>query len=474
MAQDVDKYEKNAYNLDYHKKGECFMLLNFKVSNFASFDDMQELSMSAGKVRAHSERLYTDNKNKILKFMAIYGANASGKSNLVSAFEFAKTIILDGFTGEFSDLYCKLKEENKGKNSHFEFTILINGKKYTYGFETVLTMQSFKKEWLFELTYGDNKKVVFERDTDVGTFKVDSYFKDAAINERLTIYAEDIKNDSSVLFLSIMNKNKGQLYESNGEIILYRKIFNWFKFRLSVNFSDRPVTNYSYLLNEESIEAIGKLLNNFGTGISRFTLVDVPIEKITNNVPKELIKEITNSLVEQQRFFEGKHIGRIPAIMLRGAEDATMFIIKLSENEISAQTLQFNHENTNAFFSLSEESDGTVRLLDLIEILLCDDQEKVYIIDEINRRFHPLLTRKFVEEYLKLAEERNIQLIVTTHESKIMDLDLLRKDEIGFVDKGIMGESTFFTMDTFGERFDKKVCAAYFKGEYDAIPRFKF
>ena len=159
--------------------------------------------------------------------------------------------------------------------------------------------------------------------------------------------------------------------------------------------------------------------------------------------------------------------------MLRSAEDATMFIIKLGEGGISAQTLQFNHENTKAVFSLNEESDGTVRLLDLIEILLSDDQEKIYIIDEINRRFHPLLTQKFVEEYLKLAETRNIQLIVTTHESKIMDLDLLRKDEIGFVDKDIMGESTFFTMDTFGERFDKKVCLAYFKGEYGAIPRFK-
>lgn len=449
------------------------MLVNFKVSNFASFNELQELSMSAGKVRAHSERLYTDNKNKILKFMAIYGANASGKSNLVGAFEFAKSIILDGFPNESSSLFCKLKDENQDKISRFEFTILINKKKYNYGFEVVLATQSFKTEWLYELTYGTNKKVIFERNVFEETFTVNTYFKGATINERLTIYAEDIKNDSSVLFLSIMNKNKDPLYESNKEIRLYKKIFNWFKFRLSVNFSDRPVTNYSYLLNEDSIEEISKLLNNFGTGVSKFTLADVSIEKITSNVPKELIKEITDNLAEQQKFFEEKNIERTPAIMLRSAEEATMFIIKLNESGISAQTLQFNHENTNAVFSLSEESDGTVRLLDLIEILLCDDQEKVYIIDEINRRFHPLLTQKFVEEYLRLATERNIQLIVTTHESKIMDLDILRKDEIGFVDKDVMGESTFFTMDTFGERFDKKVCLAYFKGEYGAIPRFK-
>lgn len=449
------------------------MLVNFKVSNFASFNELQEISMVAGKVRNHSQRLYTENKNKILKFMAIYGANASGKSNLVGAFEFAKSIILDGFPSEAPNLYCKLQDENRDKVSRFEFTLIINGKRYNYGFKVVLAAQSFQSEWLYELTYGTNKKTIFERNVIDETFTVDEYFKGSTINERLTIYAEDIKNDSSVLFLSIMNKNKEPLYESNQQIRLYKRIFNWFKFRLSVNFSDRPVTNYSYLLNEESIESISKLLNAFGTGVSKFTLADVSIEKITNNVPKELIKEITDSLTEQQKFFEEKEIDRTPAIMLRRAEDATMFIIKLSEDGISAQTLQFNHENTNAVFSLSEESDGTVRLLDLIEILLSDDQEKVYIIDEINRRFHPLLTQKFVEEYLKLAAERNIQLIVTTHESKIMDLDLLRKDEIGFVDKDVMGESTFFTMDTFGERFDKKVCLAYFKGDYGAIPRFK-
>ncbi len=449
------------------------MLVSFKVSNFASFNELQEISMEAGKVRNHSQRLYTLNKNKILKFMAIYGANASGKSNLVSALEFAKSIILDSFPNETSSMYCKLKDENRNKASKFEFTIVINGKRYNYGFEVVLSTQSFEKEWLYELTYGLNTRTIFERNISEATFIVDSYFKENSINERLNIYAEDIKNDSSVLFLSIMNKNKDALYDTYQNIKIYKRIFNWFRFNLSVNFSDRPVTNYSYLLNEESIQAISKLLNDFGTGVSKFDLADVSIEKIISKVPKEMMKDITDSLIEQQKFFASKEIERTPAVMLRNSEDASMFIIRLVDNNLSAQTLQFNHENTNAVFSLNEESDGTIRLLDLIEILLSDDNETVYIIDEINRRFHPLLTLKFIEEYLKLAKQRNIQLIVTTHESRIMDLKLLRKDEIGFVDKDIMGESTFFTMDTFGERFDKRVCSAYLKGEYGAIPRFK-
>ena len=111
-------------------------------------------------------------------------------------------------------------------------------------------------------------------------------------------------------------------------------------------------------------------------------------------------------------------------------------------------------------------------MLDLIEVLLTLSQESVYIIDEINRRLHPLLTYKFVEEYLVLAKKRKTQLIVTTHESKIMDLDLLRKDEINFVDKDDFGKTSIFTLDTLGERFDKKICKAYLKGEYNAVPRF--
>ena len=122
---------------------------------------------------------------------------------------------------------------------------------------------------------------------------------------------------------------------------------------------------------------------------------------------------------------------------------------------------------------MNEESDGTVRLLDLIEVLLTAEKGKVYVIDEINRRFHPLLTYKFIEKYLELANERDIQLIVTTHESKIMDFDLLRKDEINFVNKNKYGRSEVYSLERFSERFDKKISLAYLKGEYGAIPIFE-
>ena len=123
-------------------------------------------------------------------------------------------------------------------------------------------------------------------------------------------------------------------------------------------------------------------------------------------------------------------------------------------------------------FSLKEESDGTIRLLDLLEILLSNSPNTVYIIDEVSRCLHPLLTKQFISDFLSLAADRNIQLIVTTHEADLMDLDLLRQDEIGFVGKREEnGTSKIFGLDEFGARFDKRIRKAYLEGEYGGIPK---
>ncbi len=449
------------------------MLSEFKVSNFLSFEEEQTFSMEAGKVRSKIDRVYLEGNFKLLKFMAIYGANASGKSNLVSAFNFAQAVIVGGVPTGCNNCYCRLKDDNKNKPSHFEFTIKIGNDKYIYGFELLLSSANFVTEYLKQIRYGSTYKTIFYRDIRTGEYEVDSYFKDTAINERLKIYAEDVKKDNSILFLRLMNQNKDSLYANDSDIKIYKLVYNWFKYKLSVNYPDRPITNYSYLMDSESVNLIGKLLSAFGTGVSEFVIADVTLEKVTASVPKDIMQDIIDNLNEQKKLYEEKESNYAPAVMLRSAEDNSMFIIELDGDNVQCKTLEFKHERTNAVFSLEEESDGTIRLLDLIEVLLSKDSERVYIIDEINRRFHPLLTYKFVEEYLKLASTRNIQLIVTTHESKLMDFNLLRKDEIGFIDKNENGRSTLFSLDTFSERFDKKVCKAYFEGNYGAIPRFK-
>ena len=120
---------------------------------------------------------------------------------------------------------------------------------------------------------------------------------------------------------------------------------------------------------------------------------------------------------------------------------------------------------------MSEESDGTVRVLDLLEILLAGEG-KTYVIDELDRCLHPSLTYKFVETFLQVAEERNIQLIVTTHESRLLDFELLRRDEIWFVNKNKLGKSDVYSLEEYNARFDQKIDKAYLEGRYGGVPIF--
>lgn len=447
------------------------MLCSFTVSNYKSFNTKQTLSMEAGKIRNYSHRVLAEDNFKLLKFLAIYGANASGKSSLVNAMDLCYEIITSKIPSDCNNDYCRNIEDNKNKPAAFVFVIKINNKKYEYGFEILLAEREVVSEYLFEITKTGIKRTIFLRDVKNGSYNVGSYFKNIEINSRLNIYAEDLKNDGSTLFLTQMNQNKGDLYTKFPDLVTYKMVFDWFKIQLSVNHPDRPVTGYSYITDKENIEKISKLLESFDTGITNFTIVEIPIEKVTSEIPKSLFDHITEMLIEQKKQAEKTNSDDTPSIMLR-ANDNTMFIIQYCEENIVCKTMEFTHRNVKSHFSLEDESDGTVRLLDLIEILLCDDNDRVYVIDEINRRFHPLLTRKFVEKYLQLAENRNIQLIVTTHESELMSFDLLRKDEIAFVSKDKNGMSEIFSMEKFDARFDKKVRNAYLHGDYGAIPYF--
>ena len=122
---------------------------------------------------------------------------------------------------------------------------------------------------------------------------------------------------------------------------------------------------------------------------------------------------------------------------------------------------------------MSEESEGSKRILDLLAVLVTSKENSVFVIDEIDRSLHPQLTLHFVENFLKLAKQRNIQLVITTHESHLLDLNILRQDEIFFVEKDFTGSSTIIPFDKFKERFDKRIEKACLNGRYGGVPLFE-
>ena len=450
------------------------MLVNFNVQNFLSFNEKQSFSMIGGKVRGKANHLTAGSSPKLLKFASIFGANASGKSNIVTAMDFARDVILDGFPSDCTLKYCRTFADNKDKPSRFEFEIFIKGKCYVYGFEIILYERSILAEWLFEVASDKRRKEIFVRNIKEKDITLGGHFKDKEVLNKLTVYADAVKSDDTVLFLTEMNRNKNDLYQNNPEFSVLRTLFRWFERVLDINYPNKPFSSYSYFMMDDKASEIADIIAAFDTGIRNFRVINTSLDELAAALPRDLIKEILNDLEKEvsRKRKEGKSNKDIGGF-LRGEKE--FYILGVNEEgDPNIKTLEFEHGNQGAYLGLSEESDGTRRILELIELLFAakNGANKVYVIDEIDRSLHPMLTYKLVESYLNLDKQSKMQIIVTTHESRLLDLELLRRDEIWFVNKNKDGESVLYSLDAYNERFDKKIDKAYLDGVYGGIPRF--
>ena len=146
--------------------------------------------------------------------------------------------------------------------------------------------------------------------------------------------------------------------------------------------------------------------------------------------------------------------------------------MKDDEEQPRCRTIKFLHGVNSPMFNLSEESDGTVRLFDLLDLLL-DTDDKTFFIDEFDRSLHPALSHELIKMFLENTKHKNTQLIVTTHDTELMNLDLLRRDEIWFAGKMQDNTTNLYSMEEFKTRFDKDIRRAYLDGTYGAIPKFE-
>lgn len=451
------------------------MLIRFNVKNFLSFSTQEdglaeEFSMIAGKVRSKNEHIYEDKNIKLLKIAAVYGANASGKSNLVKAMDFMKKTVIDGLPVGHTEKYCKVKPENKEKPSYFGIEIMLGKKYYSYGFEVILSQSRFISEWLVELTADNKEKVIFTRDTEKGEYQLGEALKEQKLKARMDIYAGDISGDGSALLLYALNDKKDRVYEEFEKARVIKEVYSWIRNNWAIYYPDSFVSDYSYIAEEEKYDEICKIISFFGTGIKGYKLIDIPVEKAWESLPKELREEVLAKFEFINYFLVENEEDFSPEIAIREKQNLLIFAMN-REKEITCKTFQFTHGENNVLFSMSEESDGTRRLLDLLEILLTAES-KTYVIDELDRCLHPSLSYKFIETFMERAAKRNVQLIVTTHESRLMDFNLLRRDEIWFVEKNKAGESHMYSLEEYNERFDKKIDKAYLEGRYGGVPIF--
>ncbi|MHB9305183.1 AAA family ATPase [Fusobacterium polymorphum] len=414
------------------------MLLQFYFSNYRSFEGEGILDMRASGSNELSSHIRNTLNEKVLPVTAIYGANASGKSSVFEAFQFMTWCVLESlsFSDDNKKNPYKLKvdsfkfSESREKPSEFEINYIDKkGKKelyYNYGFK--IDNSGILEEYL-----ASNTKTGVKRNEDY------TYIFKRERNQKLYLDSSVEKFREN---LEISLKDKTLLVSLGAKLNIDEFI------RVRTWFINTEVINFSNSLYGAFLENI--LPNNI-----------IESEEVRKNLVS-FINSFDDSIIDIE-------VEKISAIDENDKDNYRVFTIHKSDKGIST-----------ARISMNEESSGTKKMFSLYQTLL-DVLEKggVFFADELDIKLHPLLMRNILLTFTdKEKNSNNAQLIFTTHNTIYMDMDLLRRDEIWFVEKD-NGVSKLYSLDDItnekGEkvRKDSNYEKHYLLGNYGAIPNLK-
>lgn len=442
------------------------MLVKICVENFKSFDQMTELTMiSSNKIRANADHRLKIKGTQLLKYGVVYGANAAGKSNLVEFFDFFKKCIRSGLPIEAAQMFCKNNEKNKDRESSFEIQLTVGDRFYAYGFSAILSQRKIAGEWLYELFQNGSARCLFEREANKKPVLGETVSISALEKNKFEIYADDFEGNETALFLSEMNR--GKKYTKESKLLFFQLVYDWLKNHIRVITPNTPFVDLEYYYDADSLKQINKLIETFDTGISKVKIEEISLDELANGMPKAIYEQVMQhikSIMEDQDN---------SSFMMTMRSDTNFFNIKMEGNsEPKVTTIRLRHEKSFYDFEFEEESDGTKRLFELMDMLLSKQEDMIYVVDELERSLHPKLTERFLNLFMQLHNGQRVQLLFTTHESSIMDQRIFRRDEIWFIERNTESTSEIYSLDRFKERYDKVLSKAYLEGRYGAIPAF--
>jgi len=418
------------------------MLIEFTVGNFRSFHAPQTLSLVAAPIKSKDDSLdentliHLPDNPPLLTSAAVYGANASGKSNLIQALAFMKRFVINSPretkpTGGIGVDPFRLHTTTVGVPSHFEILFIEDGKRYRYGFE--VTKERVTAEWLYFVP-STREARLFEREGDEIT--VGNYFKEGRDLEQHT--------RPNALFLSVVAQFNGKKAQ---------KLVAWFR-RLGIisgidDMGMMPFT-LAQLVEGEHSQAIRQLICRLDLGIG-----DLQVEKTTRSKPQ------------------------LPDDMPEDIRQAFLTIMNASNGEhVAVHTVHTRFDDAGnpagqELFDLDEhESEGTQKLFAMSGPLLDTLQNgDVLVVDELDARLHLLLTREIISLFNhKATNPRGAQLVFNTQDTNLLDNTLFRRDQIWFVEKDQQGASHLYSLAEFKVRNDKDYERGYIQGRYGAVP----
>ncbi len=422
------------------------ILQEFSFGNYRSFKDIQTLNLASAKIKSKYESIdesnvIRDSKYKntsFLKSKAIYGANASGKSNIVKAFVTFIRIIRQSVKDEevfnLVEPY-KLSTTTENEPSFFQLIFWIDNIRYRYGFE--LDEKKVFAEWLYakpgerELAYfiRDNQEIIEIDKTNFreGNILISLFDNNTSDNE--------IFRDNSLFLSSLSSLGFGKLSKQLTDSIASIFVIN------GLGHSGL----YSYagdsLNDEKKKKYIIDFLKKGDIGIQQIDTVD--------NLPE-------NTIIESEAENHSSEKDKKKKIIFSTRK-------KYDEN------LEFIGDEPFSFRTM--ESEGTLKLFELSPFIFeALKENRPLIIDEFDARFHPLLTKKIIELF-NSNNNLGSQLIFTTHDTNLLSADLFRRDQIEFVSKDKYGASQLYSLVKFkGIRNTASFEKDYISGKYGAIP----
>ncbi len=421
------------------------MILEFTVGNFMSFKEPKTLSLEASKITEFKDSVFEKSSYKLLKSAVVYGANSSGKSNLIFALSMMDLIIRTSAEknsiSKTNILPFLLNERTQNEPTLFEVILLIEHKRYRYGF--TLDISEVYQEWLFELNEEKDEEIeLFTRRMD--KIHVCPIFKEEA-DESLVK-----KTRVNALFLSVLD-------QFNGEVA--GKIMKWFdslKVISGLEHEDYRDITAGLLDDEESRSKLTSFYKTIDLGFDDLRFEKQPFQQ--DILPIDMPIELRNKLISN---FEGEILAKIKTLHNVYDDDGQKVGI-----------MDFN--------LLVHESAGTNKVIDLsgplFDTLL---NGGVLVIDELDAKLHPLLTNAIVSLFHSpVYNKRNAQLIFATHDTNLLKYGKFRRDQIYFVEKDKYGASDLYSLVEYIEpngngkmvRKDRSFENDYIQGRYGAIP----
>ena len=421
------------------------MIIDFKFKNYMSFADECDFTMLANKDKSHEENLIVEKKDRISKTRMIYGANASGKSSFINAMLFVVSFIANSNAllekRPIPVSPFKFCDDCFNKPSEFSVTFIKDGLKYAYRFSC--TREKVIDERL-DIYYSAKPTMIFNR-TNTNNY---DFNKDG----KLLNVLKDRNLENKLFLVTSASWN----YEKTKPVVDY--FLNTIMVALDIEPLWKANLDRIYANNEvnEYKAFCLKMLNSADISISDFSVDSKKIKDVGKNI---------NTIKEFLR------------IATKGNEEAIAHLENSNVYDFMTYHDVMSDTGTRRYaLNINEESVGTTKMFMYSPLLYYVFKEgKVLFVDELDKSFHPLMVEYLVKMFLdKNINTNNAQLIANTHDTNLLDLNIFRRDDIGFTERDYeSGKTEMYPLSDFSPRTSENIEKAYLLGRFGAIPFIK-